>query len=192
MREDLEFQSSMQKIEELIGKLEHAADPATRAAAKELVAALMEVHGGCLARMLEVLERGGEAGQKAMQAFQQDGLIRNLLILYELHPVGLEERATQAVEQFVKAYSGEGMSVKQLSVEDGIIRVRYASENKGCGAGALKPMLEARLLDAAPDAAGIYVEDANEDARSFVPVIALKSGGTLQAEKELHGSAERA
>ena len=108
MGEEKAFQSSMQKIEELIGTLDRAADPAVRSAAKELVSALMEVHGACLARMLDTLNKSGDAGQQAIRTYVGDPLIRNLLILYELHPVEFEVRVSQAVDKFKNSHAAGG------------------------------------------------------------------------------------
>jgi hypothetical protein len=178
MGEDKAFQSSMQKIEELIGTLDRAADPALRSAAKELVSALMEVHGACLARMLDVLNRSGETGQEAIKTYAGDPLIRNLLILYELHPVEFEVRVAEAVGKFKNSHAAAGATVELLSTERGNIHVRYSSESKGCGAGALKASIEGVLLDAAPDASGIFVEDASPaPTQSFVPLSALTVAG---------------
>jgi hypothetical protein len=174
MGEDKAFQSSMQKIEELIGTLDRAADPALRSAAKELVSALMEVHGACLARMLDTLNKSGEAGQHAIRTYVEDPLIRNLLILYELHPVEFDVRVKQALEKFQSSKAAADAKVELLSTEGGNIRVRYSSDNKGCGAGGLKASIEAALIDAAPDASGIFVEDASPKiSQAFVPLSAL-------------------
>ena len=174
MVEDKAFHSSMQKIEELIGTLDRAADPAVRSAAKELVSALMEVHGACIARMLDTLNKCGEAGQQAIRTYVGDPLIRNLLILYELHPVAFEIRVAQAVDKFKNSHAAGGAKIELLSTDDGNIRVRYSSDTKGCGAGALRASIEAALVEAAPDANGIFVEDASPAAsQSFVPLSAL-------------------
>jgi len=174
MGEDKAFQSSMRKIEELIGTLDRAADPALRSAAKELVSALMEVHGACLARMLDTLNKSGEAGQHAIRTYVADPLIGKLLILYELHPVEFEVRVAQALEKFQSSKVAADMKVELLSTEGGNIRVRYSSDSKGCGAGALKESIEAALIDAVPDASGIFVEDASPaTSQAFVPLSAL-------------------
>ncbi len=193
MGEDKAFQSSMQKIEELIGTLDRAADPALRFAAKELVSALMEVHGACLARMLEVLNKNAEAGQVAIKSYAADPLIRNLLILYELHPVEFDVRVAQAVEKFRNSHPAAGATVELLSTDGGNIRVRYSSESKGCGAGALKASIEGVLLDAAPDASGIFVEDASPaSTQSFVPLSALSAATVPAFPAEVGRSSNRA
>jgi len=193
MREDNAFQGSMQKIEELILTLERAADPALRRAAKDLVSALMEVHGGCLSRMLDVLMRTGEPGRQAINSFLNDPLIRNLLFLYELHPVALHVRVAQAIDKFQVSHAAAGVDVQLLTTDGGNIRVRCASQSKGCGTGALKATIEAAILEAAPDANGIFVEDTSPASRqSFVPLSALGATTGPQAQTEREQGSNRA
>ena len=193
MREDTAFQSSMHKIEELIGTLDRAAEPVLRSAAKELVAALMEVHGACLARMLETLNKTGEPGQQAIRSFVGDPLIRNLLILYELHPDGLDARVARAMDKFRGSHAAAGVKLEVLGTDGGIVRVRYSSESKGCGTGALKATIEASILEAAPDANGIFVEDSSPPSTAaFVPLSALGSAAIAPAPVELQRSSNRA
>ena len=193
MREDNAFQGSMRKIEELIGTLEQAADPALRFAVKQLLSALMEVHGACLSRMLDVLNETGEPGRQAINSFVSDPLIGNLLILYELHPVELDVRVVQAIDKFLGSHAAAGVKVALLSTDGGDIRVRYWSQSKGCGSGALKATIEAAILEAAPDANGIFVEDASPSfTQSFVPLSALGAAPPLPILTELERSSNRA
>ena len=76
----------MQRIEELIGKIETVADPETRAVAVELVQSLMEFHGAGLERMMEIVADSGEPGNAVFESFARDSLVGSLLLLYGLHP----------------------------------------------------------------------------------------------------------
>lgn len=193
MREDTAFQASMQKIEELIATLDRAADPALQSAAKELVAALMEVHGACLARILEALNKTGESGQQAIRSFLCDPLIRNLLILYELHPDGLGERVARAIDTFRGTRAAAGVTLEVLSTDDGMVRVRYFSESQGCGSAGLKATIEAAILEAAPDANGIFVEDGSPlSTQAFVPLSALGAAAVAPTPAELERSSNPA
>ncbi len=49
-----EIESQIESIDAMVRALEKATDPALRAKAKELVQALMTLHGACLERMLEI------------------------------------------------------------------------------------------------------------------------------------------
>jgi hypothetical protein len=62
MARDKEIQKRMQRIGETVEQLESAADPNSRAMAKELLESLMALHGAALERILELASEAGEAG----------------------------------------------------------------------------------------------------------------------------------
>ena len=94
-----EFERRIAAIDELVQRLETAADPATRAASQELVRALMEMHGAALERMLAVIGRNGAAGATIVDQLTRDELVASVLLLYDLHPVDLETRVRGALEK---------------------------------------------------------------------------------------------
>ena len=148
------FQQRIERIDELVSSLEGVADPATRAAAKELVAAVMELHGAGLGRIVEVVSRCGQASAGIMESLTRDPLVSSLLILHEHHPVDLETRVRNALER--------NQGAELISLELGVARVRL-----GHGGDAVLEALSA----AAPDLADVIVEDAPR--AGFVPVSAL-------------------
>ncbi len=52
----------MQRIGELVQEIESIGDPAARAAAKDLVQSLMDLHGAALEKALEIVAGAGEPG----------------------------------------------------------------------------------------------------------------------------------
>ena len=79
MLDEKDFQKRVQKIGGLVHDLETIADPASRAAAKELVQLLMELHGTGLERILEIVFQSGDAGSRIMDDLGQDQLVSSLL-----------------------------------------------------------------------------------------------------------------
>ena len=77
---DKDFQKRVQKIGSLVQDLESIADPASRAAAKELVQSLMDLHGTGLERILEMVFESGEWGPRIIDELGQDPLVSSLLI----------------------------------------------------------------------------------------------------------------
>ena len=61
-----EFQQRLESIEELLGKIEAAADPSLRTTVQELVQLVMDLHGAGLERMLELIRarRRAEAADR--------------------------------------------------------------------------------------------------------------------------------
>ena len=86
-------------IEELVQRLETAADPATRAVSQELVRAVMELHGAALDRMLSTVRKNGAAGATIVDQLARDEVVASVLLLHDLHPVDLETRVRGALEK---------------------------------------------------------------------------------------------
>src|SRR4051812_7470000 len=91
------FLGRMQRVEELVGEIERTADPATRAAAQEVVGALLDLHASALARLLGFLADAGAPGQAVLDACVGDELVGNVLLLHGLHPQDLPTRVRQAL-----------------------------------------------------------------------------------------------
>src|SRR6185295_380149 len=74
MAEEKELQQQIQRIEELVGKIETLPDPAARAGARELVQSLMDFHGTGIERMLEMIAETGTSGIEIMDMLAGDRL----------------------------------------------------------------------------------------------------------------------
>ena len=93
-----EFQEKIRQLGSLVGELDQIPGGGSKVAARELVQLLMEVHGAALERIMElVFEEGKESGPVIIDKLGQDPIVRNLLLLYSLHPDDLETRVAKAV-----------------------------------------------------------------------------------------------
>jgi len=169
------FQERLQSIEQLIAKIDTAADPNLRSDVRELVQLVMDLHGAGLERMLELTGAAGEAGDSIIQKLGRDELVASLLVLYGLHPLDVDARVIQALDKLqprLRAHDGE---VHLLSVQDGVVRLRLEANGHGCGSTgqALKEIVEGALYQAAPDIASLIIEGAEEKA-GFVPIEMLQ------------------
>src|SRR5271154_2077992 len=99
MSDDKDFQNKVQRIGELVGQLENIADPECRISAKALVQLLLDLHAVGLERVLEIIAKNGDSGQRTIDDLGRDPLVSSLLVLYNLHPLDLESRVAQAVEK---------------------------------------------------------------------------------------------
>ena len=100
------------RIEALLEEVE-SLDDASRAVAGELVQELVDLYGEALRRMV--------AGTSPTD----DELLSHLLLVHDLHPVDVETRVRQALDD-VRPYLGShGGDVELLAVEDGVARVRW-------------------------------------------------------------------
>lgn len=172
MLEEKEFQQRIQRVEELVRKIETVADPETRATAIELMQSLMEMHGAGIERMMDVTFQAGELGGQIIDDFARDELIGGLLLLYGLHPLTLEERVVKALENVRPYLRSHGGNVELLGVTDGAVRLKLEGSCNGCASSALtlKLAIEGAIYDAAPDMTALEVEGVVEQQQptSFV------------------------
>jgi Fe-S cluster biogenesis protein NfuA len=149
----------MARVEELIGRAEHFADPADRAVTRDLVSSLLELHGAGLARVLDVLSGSGDVGRSVMQALVADGLVASLFLLHGLHPVDLESRVRLALDAVRPALAHHGGGVELFGVIDGVVRLRLEGNCNGCPSSGetLRNLVETALDEAAPDRTGLEI-----------------------------------
>ncbi|MET0647213.1 MAG: NifU family protein [Pyrinomonadaceae bacterium] len=169
----------MQKVEELVRRIENLPDPEARAVAVELLQTLLEFHGAGLDRLMEIVSEEGEAGYRIFDRVARDELVGSLLLLYGLHPVPIEERVVQALDKVRPYLDSHGGSVELLGVESGVVRLRLQGSCKTCPSSSLtlKHAIEEAIYQAAPDVAAIEAEGVAESTA------AASSNGFVQIAK---------
>ena len=178
---DKDFQKRVQKIGSLVQDLESIADPASRAAAKELVQSLMDLHGTGLERILEMVFESGESGPRIIDELGQDPLVSSLLILYGLHPDELQTRVERKLQQTASKLHKMGAEAKLVSINGGDVRVRVRIEGHACGSTSrtVQSTVEEAIYEAAPDLTSLVVEGLEEPADSgFIAVEKLIGAAT--------------
>jgi Fe-S cluster biogenesis protein NfuA len=146
----------MRRVESLIESLEKLVNPAARVVAQELVQTLLALHSAGLARMLELL-RSVDGGAAIVAAWGRDDLVGNLLLLHGLHPVDLDTRARQALEQVRPMLRCHGADLELVAVAQRLVRVRVQGSCP-MSAEALEQALEEAFAATAPDVHVIEVE----------------------------------
>lgn len=170
--------SGMARLEGLLREMESTADPVWLEKVREIVQTLLDFHGDGLARIVARLRAGGRPGQEILMSLGEDDLVRNLLMLYDLHPRELASRVEEALKRVRPMLALHGGSVTLLECTPaGEVRLRLDGSCHGCASSrmTLTQTIEQSLYDAAPDIAAIHVEGlAEEPPRSgFVPLTAL-------------------
>jgi len=166
---------SIEQIEELVQRIEDLSDPNARTNTLALVQALMDFHGEALDRLMEIVASQGEQGYLIFNKFGKDELVSNLLLLYGLHPLPLEERIAQALEKVRPHLDSHGGNVELLSITDGVVRLRLEGTCRGCPSSAetLKLAIESAIYSAAPDVVSIEAEGAlSETPKGLVQIAA--------------------
>ena len=179
MADGKDFREDIERIGGLVQEIESIADPAARAATKNLVQSLMDLHGAVLEKALDIVAEAGEAGMSIIDRLGRDSLVSSVLILYGLHPEDIETRVAKAVDRVRPQLRKQGCEVELLSVTDGAIRLRVATGSHTCGSTAktLQATLEGAMYDAAPDMTSLVIGGFDEKpASGFVALDKLMSG----------------
>jgi Fe-S cluster biogenesis protein NfuA len=181
------------RIEALLAELRAISDPRTRETTEELVRSLLELYGGGLARMMEIVY-DSPAGGELFDRFAADDLVASVLLLHDLHPEDTETRILRALDG-VRPYLGShGGDVTLLAVEEGVVRLRLEGSCHGCPSSSItmKLAIEKAIGEAAPEVLRIEVEGVSEPAS---PVAAAAGGdgvvqiGALRCPTELENRA---
>jgi Fe-S cluster biogenesis protein NfuA len=168
-----EFQAELQRLDRLVQAAERFTDPAVQAHTREIVSALLSLHGAGLARLLAHLEEAGSAGRAVLDASAGDEVVAGLLLLHGLHPVAVEARVRQALDDVRPYLRSHGGNVELLGVRDGVVRLRLVGSCHSCPSSAvtMRQTIEEAILDKAPDVERVEVEGLSE-----VPVAAVLDG----------------
>lgn len=168
---------STSSIESLIEQLGQVADPETLAGAQALVRAILDLHACGLARILELVGASSPDGA-LVEAFGNDDLVANILLLHGLHPLSIETRVRLAIGRV----SVSGWALELLDADEGRIRIgvtRTADAKRAAPADRVRSLLEQAIEQAAPDAAGLALIGQLEDEprAAFVPLDRLRTPG---------------
>ncbi len=163
MAEDREFQERMGRIEGLLQVLEGCADPAVREAARELVGAVLDLHGTALAKLLHLAAASGEPGRDLIDRLGRDELVGSLFVLHGLHPLEPQARVARALEEIRPRLLAEGGDVEVERVAGETARLRWH------GGPALRAVVERAVLAAAPELRSVFFD---EGGRLPLPLVA--------------------
>ena len=133
-------QQAGERVEALLAELGSQAGPQVAATAEELVSCLVELYGAGLAEIVRIIGEDAEengTGQRLMDKLAADPLVESLLLLHDLHPLGVADRVRRAI----------GQVMPQLGAQAG--QVAFARRRRGGrhppAAGARRPRLSVLL-----------------------------------------------
>jgi Fe-S cluster biogenesis protein NfuA/nitrite reductase/ring-hydroxylating ferredoxin subunit len=149
----------VQRIQDLQERLEATGDAATREAADALVAAVIQMYGAGLERIVELLAGAGQAGREIASSLSDDPLVATLLLIHDLHPVPLEDRVQAALDSVRPYMESHGGNVELLSLRDGVATIHLRGSCSDCSASAvtLELAIKQALEEAAPDLEALEV-----------------------------------
>jgi hypothetical protein len=173
-----EFQEKMRQLGSLVGELDQLPGGGSKVAARELVRLLMEVHRTGLERMMELVFQAGTgaSGGAIIDRLGQDPIVRNLLLLYSLHPDDLETRILQALDVARARLRKLDGRVDLVSFHEGAVQLRLhtSGHSRGSTIKDLRAIVEGAIYDLAPDLSSLTILAPEEESSSgFVPLQSL-------------------
>jgi Fe-S cluster biogenesis protein NfuA len=162
-----EFTRRSDRIEELVSRIQNATDPAMRAVARELLAAVIELHGVALERILAAV-RDLAGSEALLTGLAGDELVAGVLSLHGIHPVAIGTRVAQAIEKTQPYLRSHGGEVELESIENGVVRVRFKGACGHCSSSeaTLKEAVEAAIYAAAPEIEAVIAASRPAPAQS--------------------------
>ncbi len=151
--DDLHAREQVARVDTLLEEVEGFADPAARDTATELVAALLDLYGEGIERLV------GRVADRS--ALAQDELVSHLLILHGIHPVPVADRVREALAEVRPYLDSHGGDVELLAIEEGVVRLRMQGSCSGCPSSAmtLKLAIEDAIRKHAPEVTQIEAQD---------------------------------
>ena len=188
MDSEKEFQEKMRQLGTLVGELDQMPGGGSKVAARELVQLLMEVHRTGLERMMEVIFQAGTGASSAaiIDRLGQDPIVRNLLLLYSLHPDDLETRVLRALDVARARLRKLDGRVDLVSFHEGAVQLRLhtSGHSRGSTIKDLRAIVEGAIYDLAPDLMSLTILAPEEESSSgFVPLQSL-----LQHSSTVHSA----
>jgi Fe-S cluster biogenesis protein NfuA len=148
------------KVERLLARVEELPDAAARGVATDLVAALLDLYGAALERMVEAIAARDDGS--AAEELAGDELVAHVLMLHGLHPVPVQERVLAALADVRPFLESHGGDVELVSVEDAEVHLRLQGSCSGCPSSqaTLKLAIEEAIHKAAPEIERVVAQDA--------------------------------
>ena len=176
-----EFQSRLQRLDDLLREVEESADPATSARTREIVQSILDLHGTALERLLGHVDEAGEVGASILATCAEDEVVSGLLLLHGLHPMDLEARVLRALERVRPTLRSHGGNVELIDVCEGVVHLRLEGNCHGCpsSAATMRMTIEEAIYANAPEVVSIEVQGLNDgrlttlDGRALVTLAAL-------------------
>ncbi|MBA2239734.1 MAG: NifU family protein [Solirubrobacterales bacterium] len=147
------------RVEALLEQVEQLPDRVGRETAAELTAALVELYGEGLTRIMDALVVNGETSE-VRRALGSDELVSHLLLLHDLHPIPVEERVRDALGEVRPYLESHGGDVELLAVEAGVVKLRLQGSCSGCPSSTmtLKLAIEDAIAKLAPEIESVEAE----------------------------------
>jgi Fe-S cluster biogenesis protein NfuA len=113
-----------------------------------------------------VLQEALQPGRALLDACARDEVVGGLLLLHGLHPLDVETRVRQALEQVRPYLRSHGGNVELLGVDGGVVRLRLEGSCHSCpsSSATMQQTVEEAIYGKAPEVTAVEVEGMAEAA----------------------------
>ena len=108
---------------------------------------------------MEIVFDSGDSGPTIIDKLGQDSIVGKLLLLYSLHPDGLEARIQSALDRIRPRLRKLACTIELESVQEGAVQVRLATSGHSCGSSTkdLRSIVEDGMYEFAPDVTSLEI-----------------------------------
>jgi Fe-S cluster biogenesis protein NfuA len=159
-----DLRARLERLDALLREAERFADPAAVSHTREIVRALLDLHGAGLERLLGHVAEAGEAGRRVLDACARDEAVSGLLLLHGLHPLDVETRVRQALDGVRPYLRSHGGNVELIGVRGGVVRLRLQGSCHSCpsSSATMQQTIEEAIYGRAPEVTAVEVEGLAE------------------------------
>lgn len=144
-------EGALRKVEDLVGALDALPETRPREVARDLLEAVLDLHGLALARVLAIAAASGH-GEYLFEAMGADEQVAAVLLLHGLHPQMPDVRVKKALAALAPKLSTQGAEIHFMEVSDGVARVRLRAHGAAREEVAMfRREIEEAIVEAAPD-----------------------------------------
>lgn len=165
--DDAQLVQAAARIERLLDEIQGMVAPHAWPRIEELVRGIVSLYGGGLERVFRILDENEIPDARVRERLCGDELVKSLMLLHGLHPLGTVERVQRALDE-VRPYLGSHAGDVELVGVDGqgVVRLRLLGTCRGCpSSGATVEHAISRVMeDHAPEFARIEVEHGDPAA----------------------------
>ncbi|HXX89507.1 MAG TPA: hypothetical protein VEI83_04695 [Acidimicrobiales bacterium] len=146
------------RIEELLDLLGSMPDRRARQCAEELLRLVLDLYGAGLERVLELgCAEGAPGGPALLERLLDDELVSSLLLVSDLHPLGLRARVERVLAGVSAAIPDGDARLLELDEEHHMVRVRLLAPD-GTVPEAMAARLRKLVEQAAPEIVAVEID----------------------------------
>lgn len=171
--EDARVAEQDRRIAALLADAEAACGPVAWPRVEALVGALVDLYGAGLHRLVTLARASATDRDGLDEALASDAVVSSLLLVHDLHPIGLDRRLARALDR-VHAEVPHAAPLEVVDTTDGVVLLRPSST----GAPLPTTAAVARAIEReAPELAGVRIDGGTQNDVGLVPVERLVRGG---------------